>query len=214
MGQRRAVVPAAGFTVAFVATLLLTACSSAMQVERASGLGQRPYRRVMVAAGIDHLQTRTIAEDAFAMERAAEADIIPSVQILQAGRGYEPDEMSRAVSGSGADAVAIISVADAGRDSVRFANLAPTTVCTMYVGRICRQRVTTAPVVQETRPWLKFDIEVYEIATSRMMWKAQVRTGGRSREGPEALLRRLAHDVVAAWAKDGLVARTAAVTPR
>lgn len=214
MVPHRAVAPVGGLTAAFAAALLLVGCSSAMQVERASGLGKSPYKRVMVAAGIDHLETRTIAEDAFAMERAAEADIIPSVQILQAGRGYEPDEMSRAVLGSGADAVAIISVADAGRDSVRYSSLAPNTVCTMYVGRVCRQRATTAPVVQETRPWLKFDIEVYEMATSRMMWKAQVRTGGRSREGAAALLRRLAHDVVATWEKDGLVAPAAAVRPR
>jgi hypothetical protein len=136
------------------------------------------------------------------------------VQILQAGRGYEPDEMSRALSGSGADAVAIINVAAAGRDSVRFANFGPGSVCTMYVGRICRQRVQTIASVQETRPWLAFDIEVYDMATSRMMWKAQVRTGGRSREQAPALLRRLATDVVAAWKKDGLIARTAAAPPR
>jgi hypothetical protein len=187
--------------------LLGGACSSAMRVERASGLGKTPYKRIIVAAGIDHLEMRTIAEDAFAMERAAEADIVPSVQILQAGRGYEPDEMSRTISGSGADAVAIVNVSGAGRDSVRFPSFTAGNVCTMWVGRVCRQRVASAAVVSDTRPWLAFDIELYEMGTGRMMWKAEVRTGGRNREGAEAILRRLAHDVVAAWEKDGVVVR-------
>jgi hypothetical protein len=199
-------------------SLLLFAlgCSSAMKVQKAPGLGVKPYRHVVVAVGIDHLDTRKLAEDAFASERASDADVIPSVSILEAGRGYEPDEMQRALTRGGADAVAIVSVVRMGRDSVKYGpTTQPALVCLLWAGRTCRQYgVARSTAADDVRPWMRFNVELYEMASGRMLWSAEVRTTGRNTDTPEVILRRLAHDVVQGWQKDGVLAKPGSLARR
>jgi hypothetical protein len=201
--------------VACIALLAVaTACSSAMQVQRAPGLGKTQYHHVVVAIGIDDLLLRRSAEEAFAVERASAADIIPSVAVLEANRGYEPEEMQRVFTQSGADAVAIVSVVRDGRDSVKYATVYPQRVCLLAAGGRCRQWGVGLPATEDTRPFMRFTVELYEMTTGRMMWTADIRTNGRNRDNSEAILRRLAHDVVAAWQKDGVLSRPSSVTSR
>jgi hypothetical protein len=187
-----------------------------MEVQRASGLGTKQYKHLVVAIGINDLPTRTLAEEAFALERATEADVLTSVSLLEANRGYEPDEMQRIFVRNGADAVAIVSVDRVGRDSVRFSNnQQPGYICLLWAGRTCRQwGISSSARAEETRPWMHFNIELYEMGTGRMMWTAAVRTNGKRTETPEDILRRLAHDVIQSWQKDGVLTKPGALARR
>lgn len=194
-----------------IAATLLGGCSSAMRIQRAPGLGKNPYRRVVVAVGIDDLPLRQLTEDAFAVERATEADIVPSVQLMKAGRGYEPDELSRELTRAGADAVAIIAVSGAGMTNIELQPLGIQGSCVSRAGPVCRKPLPMLATKGEPRPWASFRVDVYAMATAQLVWTAEVRTNGLKDEQMPQILRRLAHDVVQAWQKDGVVSKP---TPR
>ena len=192
------------------ATLFASGCSSAMRVQRAPGLGKNPYHRVVVAVGIDELPLRQLTEDAFAVERVNEADIIPSVQLMIVGRGYEPDELSRELTRAGADAVAIIAVSGFGMTNIEMQPLGIQSTCVARAGPTCRQPRPVLATKGEPHPWASFRVDVYAMATAQLMWTAEVRTNGIKDEQMPQILRRLAHDVVQAWQKDGVVSKPAA----
>lgn len=190
-----------------LAALLATACSSAIKVQRAPGLGKRAYHRVVVAVGIDELALRRFTEDAFAGERAGEADIIPSTELMREGRGYEPDELTRELNRAGADAVAIIAVNGAGITNIELQPLGIQSSCVLRTGVACRKPAPMVATKGEPRPWASFRVDLYDMATATLMWSAEVRTTGTKDERMPEILRRLAHDVVQVWQKDGVVSR-------
>ena len=196
-------------TLVAAAALGAGGCSSAMRIQRAPGLGKIPYHRIVVAVGIDELPLRQLTEDAFAVERATEADIIPSVQLMKAGRGYEPDELSREFTRAGADAVAIIAVNGFGMTNIEMQPLGIQSSCVSRSGFICRRPPPMLATKGEPHPWASFRVDVYAMATAQLMWTAEVRTNGIKDERMPQILRRLAHDVVQAWQKDGVVSNAA-----
>lgn len=202
-------VVSAALAAAFAAALSVGACSSAMRIQRAPGLGKNPFHRVVVAVGIDELPLRQLAEDSFAVERVTEADIIPSVQLMKAGRGYEPDELSRELTRAGADAVAIIAVSGAGMTNIELQPLGIQSSCVSRSGSICRRPAPMLASKGEPHSWASFRVDVYAMATAQLMWTAEVRTNGIKDEQMPQILRRLAHDVVQAWQKDGVVSKPA-----
>ena len=200
--------PAVTVRGALAALLLVgVACSSALKVQRAPGLSKKPYHRVVVAAGIDELPLRKITEEAFATERLAQADVVPSVTLLTAGRGYEPDELNRELARAGADAVAIVALTEAGNTAIEMQPLGVQGSCVNRTGPQCRRPLPMTTNKGEPKPFATFRVDVYDMATAQLMWTAQVRTPGRTGETAPVLLRRLAHDVVQAWQQDGVLTR-------
>jgi hypothetical protein len=201
--------------------LALSACSSAMKVERAKGLGATKYKHLIVAVGINDVEMRKYAEEAFAEERAGPADVVPSSSVLELTRGYEDDEVERAFRAANADAVAIITPNGAGREKVVYATNMGTNgrgtrgrVCAFGTKLGCIYWATVYDKWEDPRPWVNFRVELYEMKTGRMMWAADVRTTGRPNESTRAILRRLATDVVASWQKDGVLSRPTTTASR
>jgi hypothetical protein len=193
----------------------LLGCSSAMRVERARDLGATKYKHLVVAIGVDDIPLRKLAEESFAGERATQADIVPSTSLLESNRGYEPDEIERAFRAINADAVAIITPNGAGRENVVYAtNIHPGRVCGFGTKLGCIYGASVRVKSEGARPWVNFNVELYEMSTGRLMWTADVRTSGRPNETSISILHRLARDVVHAWEKDGVLARSETIARR
>lgn len=189
---------------AFLLTLVGCA-STSVSTLRNPAIGNIAYSRILVSVPFQDIGLRRYAEYKFVKDfQDAGIYAFPAVDLLPPIKQYTPDEIKQVIEKNSIYAVMVVTLTDTGRSQSYVPQASQTSSsATVYGNSIYgTSRTTTSGGYYISKPTMNFEINLYDVKTGDVAWKATTFTGGNAYAHTDTMINSLADDVVKKYQDD------------